>query len=109
MNLSAIYVVTDPLKTINLISTLNEISNIEVFHQDENSGKIIVIQEAESIHDEVQGLKKIKSISGVIMAEMVEHYFGEDKMLYPDLDLEKIDKLCGTQTTDSCIPAYLNQ
>ncbi len=110
MNLSAILVTTTPDNTLNMIETLNGIRDVEVFHHDESTGKIIIIQEAEAIHDEVNGLKKIKALPGIILAEMVEHYFGDDKNLYPSSDLENIDATCGTQVADSCsIPEYLNQ
>lgn len=93
-----------------MIETLNNIQGVEAFHHDESSGKIIIIQEAEAIHDEVNGLKQIKKLPGIILAEMVEHYFGEDTNLYPSSDLENIDATCGTQVADSCsIPEYLNQ
>lgn len=110
MNLSAILVTTLPDNIPNMINTLNAIQDVEVFHHDSASGKIIIIQEAEAIHEEVNGLKKIKSLPGVIVAEMVEHYFAEDKNLYPSSELENIDATCGTQVADSCsIPEYLNQ
>ena len=110
MNLSAILVATKPENTLRMIDTLNGIQDVEVFHHDESTGKIIIIQEAEAIHEEVDGLKKIKKLPGIIMAEMVEHHFGEDKNLYPSSDLENIDATCGTQVADSCsIPEYLNQ
>jgi len=110
MNISAILVTTTPENTLNMIATLNQRQGIEVYHNDPETGKIIVIQEAEAIHDEVDGLKKIKKIPGIIMAEMVEHYFGEDRNLYPSSDLENIDETCGTQMDNSsCVPEFLNQ
>jgi nitrate reductase NapD len=109
MNLSAILVTTAPHNTLNMINTLNSLQGVEVYHNDPSSGKIIIIQEAEAIHEEVDGLKKIKKIPGIILAEMVEHYFGEDRNLYPSSELEDIDATCGTQMADSCsIPEYLN-
>lgn len=110
MNLSAILVTTTPDNTLNMIEQLNSMQGLEVYHNDPASGKIILIQEAESIHEEVNGLKIIKALPGIIVAEMVEHYFGEDSNLYPSAELEKIDASCGTQPSDSCsIPEYLNQ
>lgn len=109
MNISAILVTTRPNNTNHMIETLNQLSGVEVYQNDPSTGKIIVIQEAESIHDEVDGLKKIKSLSGIVLAEMVEHYFGDDPNQYPSSDLENIDATCGTQPGDSCVPDYLNQ
>lgn len=109
MNISAILVTTAPKNIKNMIQTLNKLEGVEVYHNDPDSGKIIVIQEAEIINDEVDGLKRIKKIPGIIMAEMVEHYFGEDTNLYPGSELESIDATCGTRIGDSCIPEFLNQ
>jgi nitrate reductase NapD len=109
MNISAILVTTPSSNTENMINMLNELEGVEVFHHDVSTGKLIAIQEAESIHEEVHGLKKIKKLPGIILAEMVHHYFGEDKNLYHIDELEKMDTSCGSQPGDSCVPEYLNQ
>ena len=109
MNISAILVTTKPENTDNMIETLNQISGIEVYHHEHATGKIIVIQEAETIQQEVDGLKNIKKLPGIILAEMVEHYFGDDTNLYPDSELSKMEATCGIPGGDSCIPDYLNQ
>lgn len=110
MNISAILVTTIPENTAHMIDQLNCRSGVEVYHSDPETGKIIIIQEAEMIHDEVDGLKNIKKMPGIIMAEMVEHYFGDDANLYPSSDLENIDQTCGTtMDNNSCVPEFLNQ
>jgi len=109
MNISAILVTTPSDNTHNMIEQLNQLEGVEVFHHDAASGKIIAIQEAESINDEVNGLKRIKKLPDIVLAEMVEHYFGEDRNLYPGSDLEKIDEVCGTESAEVCIPEFLNQ
>lgn len=78
MNLSAILVTTTPDNTLNMIETLNNIQNIEVFHHDKKSGEIIIIQKAKAIHKEVYDLKKIKALPGIIMTKIVEYYFDKD-------------------------------
>ena len=109
MNISAILVTTPSANTLNMIEQLNQLEGVEVFHHDTSTGKIIAIQEAESINDEVAGLKRIKKLPNITLAEMVEHYFGEDRNLYPGSDLEKIDEVCGTESAEVCIPEFLNQ
>lgn len=109
MNISAILVTTSLDNTESMINILNDLSGLEVFHHDNTTGKIIVIQEAKSIQDEVNGLKRIKKIPGIILAEMVQHYFGEDTHLYSAKDIENMDDQCGITSASSCIPEYLNQ
>ena len=109
MNISAIFVTTPPDNTRAMIEQLNQLEGVEVYHHDADHGKIIVIQEAPGIDDEIAGLKTIKKQPGVIMAAMVEHYFGDDRNLYPSSDLEKIDEVCGITSGDVCIPEFLNQ
>ncbi len=109
MNISAILVTTPRENTQHMIGQLNALDGVEVFHHDSASGKIIAIQEAATINDEIAGLKRIKKLPDIILAEMVEHYFGEDNTLYVGADLEKIDEVCGTVSGDVCIPEFLNQ
>lgn len=109
MNISAILITTSPQNIHEMIATLNSLSSVEVYHNDPATGKIIAIQEAKTIDEEVDGLKKIKKLPGIILAEMVEHYFGEDANQYSGSELENIDESCGTKPGDSCIPAYLKE
>ena len=106
MNISGILVVTTPPKIDALIDDLNALPGIEVRHVDRDTSKLIVVQEAESIHDEVDGIKKIKKLPGVVLADMVNHYFAEDKNLtIKDLP-EDLDEYTGLH--ESVVPAYLN-
>ena len=63
---------------------------MEVYHQDPASHRIVVVQEAENVDAEVEGLKRIKSFPGVAVAELVYHYFAEDEGMShqppPELD-----------------------
>lgn len=79
MNLSGIVVAVPPHKLIEGIDALNAISNIEVHQSDETSGQIIIVQEAENVNQEVDGLKKIKALPMVTYAEMVYHYVADDQ------------------------------
>ena len=90
MNLSGIAVSVQPGQFDNTLANLGDLPGVEVFHQDATSARIVVVQEAESVDAEVEGLKRIKSIPGVMVAELVYHYFAEDESLAqqpsPDLD-----------------------
>jgi len=78
MNLSSILVVTAPLHLDSCITQLNSLPGISVHFSDIESARIIIIQEAESINAEVDGLKCIKALPQVLFAEMVYHYFEND-------------------------------
>lgn len=79
MNLSAILVVTTPSRVDASIAMLANLPGITVHHSDPVTGKIMISQEAESIDAEVEGLKRIKALSEVAMAEMIYHYFEDDE------------------------------
>jgi len=107
MNLSGILVVTTPKQVPDICDALNSLQGVEVFHTDEETGRIIVVQEAEAIRDEIDGLKRIKKIPGIVMAEMVHHYFGENTETVSMEDIpEDLDAMTGLP---SAVPAYLNK
>jgi len=107
MNLSGILVVSTPSEIDQLIDTLNAMPDIEVHHVDRDSCKMIAVQEAESINDEIDGLKKIKQLPGIVLAEMVYHYFAEDGSLAPETVPDDLDELTGL--SQSVVPTYLNE
>ncbi len=79
MNLSAILVITAPAEVEACMSLLDSLPNITVHHSDPVTGKIVLTQEAVSIDAEIEGLKRIKALAGVSMAEMIYHYFEDDE------------------------------
>lgn len=81
MNLSGIVVFVPPSRLAESVVALNALAGIEVHHTQAESGKIVVVQEAQTVHDEIEGLKRIKALPGVIAAELVYHYFAEDPAL----------------------------
>lgn len=106
MNLSGILVVSTPSEIDQLIDALKAIPNIEVHHVDRDSCRMIIVQEAESIHDEIDGLKKVKQLPGIVLAEMVYHYFAEDNSLAPETIPDDLDELTGLRQSE--VPPYLN-
>lgn len=92
MNLSGIAVSLQPRLYDETATRIGELPGIEIYHQDPASHRIVVVQEADTVDAEVEGLKQIKSIPGVIVAELVYHYFAEDetfkKKLPRELDAE---------------------
>jgi len=106
MNLSGILVVTTQKQMNTVCGLLDELEGVDVFHRDEATARIIVVQEAATVKDEVEGLKRIKKLPGIVMAEMVHHYFGgsTDEISMEDLPTD-LDELTGLATA---VPAYLN-
>lgn len=97
MNVSGILVVVPVAKFDRAIEALDELPGVQVHHTDPATGRIIVTQEAESIREEVEGLKRIKALPHVILAEMVHHYFEEDtemiESLPPELENEGLARV----------------
>lgn len=89
MNLSAILVVVAPDQFATCAAKLDATPGLEVHQRDPATGRLIVTQEAESVSAEVDGLKRIKAMEGIVVAELVYHYFEDDHELIthvPDLD-----------------------
>ena len=78
MNISGILVVVAPDKVDSTVETLAALQGIDVHHIDQPTGRIIITQEAESIHDEIDSLKRIRTLPGIALAEMSYHSFEED-------------------------------
>jgi nitrate reductase NapD len=105
LNLSGILVVAKSGHLDEVIAGLNGLSGVEVHQVDEPTGRVVVVQEAEAIRDETAGLREIKSLPGVMMAEMVYHYIGEDEEVFNEIPPELVEETSG----DACaVPAYLN-
>ena len=78
MNLSAIVVLTRPERVERLARRVAELPGFEVHHEDPATGRFIVIQEATDIEAEVEGLRRLQRLPGVVAAELVEHHFPDE-------------------------------
>lgn len=106
MNLSGILIISTPSEIDKLIDKLNAMPGIEVHHIDRDSSRLIIVQEAEAIHDEVNGLKMIKKLPGIVLAEMVYHYIADDESLGHEKLPDDLDDYTGLR--QAAVPAYLN-
>jgi len=88
MNLSGVLVVTRPDTLSSVAHALSALPGVEVHQQDPLSGRLVAVLEAEDIMAETELLRRIQSLPGVAMAEMVTHYFGEDKQIINELPAE---------------------
>jgi len=105
MNISGILVIVTPERVESMVDHLNGMDGIDVHHIEAATGRIVITQEAENINAEVDGLKRIRALPGIILAEMSYHNFEDDNELIDaipaDLDKENLDS--------ANIPAYLNE
>jgi len=103
MNISGILVIVPPAHVNVTIAALDCLGGIDVHQSEPETGRIIITQEAETIQSEVEGLKRIKALPHVILAEMVYHCFEEDKELVEGIPPE-LDELEGMNQ----VPPFLN-
>ena len=105
MNISGILVIVSPERVESMVDHLNGLDGIDVHHIDVATGRIVITQEAETINDEVNGLKRIRALPGIILAEMSYHNFEDDNELVnaipAELDDENLDA--------ASVPAFLNE
>jgi nitrate reductase NapD len=78
LNISGILVVVPIERMSGTTEALNALPGVEVHHTDPATGRIVVTQEAASVEAEVDGLRRIKALPHVILAEMVQHYIDGD-------------------------------
>ena len=105
MNISGILVVVPPVHTRATIDRLQALPGIEVHHSEAESGRIVITQEAESIPDEIDGLKRIRALPDIILAEMSYHYFGDDAESMDAIPTELEEESLDTTR----VPPYLNE
>ena len=101
MNISGILVIVSPQRVESMVDHLNGLDGIEVHHIEAATGRIVITQEAETIKAEVDGLKRIRALPGIILAEMSYHNFEDDN--------ELIDAIPEDLDNAANIPAYLNE
>lgn len=77
MNLSGILVMARPENLPGVVAELGTLPGVEV-HQQDPVGRVVVVLEADSVRAEADGLRRIQRVPGVLMAEMVVHYFEDD-------------------------------
>jgi nitrate reductase NapD len=104
MNVSGILVVVPAECLASAIEALNRLDGVDVHQYDAQTGRIVVTQEAEGIQAEVDGLKRIKALPHVILAEMVYHCFEDDSELMEAVPRE-LDEPAGVCE----VPPYLNK
>ena len=103
MNVSGILVITSPGHTGKVIEQLQSLSGVDVHYNDATTGRIIITQEAESISAEVDGLKRIRALPHIVLAEMSCHYFEEDRELVDAIPPELYDEKLASGNVPTCL------
>jgi len=101
MNLSGILVVAKPEWLPAVVDDLGAMPGIEVHQVEEATGRIVVVQEADDVQAEADGLERIQKLPHVVVAQMVYHYFADD----PNIDAFLSDQTDGMSAS---VPAVLN-
>jgi len=104
MNISGILVVVPPERLEQAVLELNALPGVDVHHTDPATGRIVITQEGETIGAEVDGLKRIKDLPYVVLAEMVHHRFEDSTEIIDAIpsELEEDDGLAR-------VPPFLNE
>jgi nitrate reductase NapD len=104
MNISGILVVVPTDRTEESLLALGALPGVEVHHTDPATGRIVVTQEAETVGEEVEALRRIKALPHVVLAEMVYHHFEESTEVFSALPEELAESVGPPQ-----VPPYLNE
>jgi nitrate reductase NapAB chaperone NapD len=83
MNLSGILVTADPAQLASVLHALTDLPGLEVHQHDASTGRIVVVQEASCIDDEVSGFMRIRSLPHVLNVDLVCHCFEDDAACTP--------------------------
>ena len=105
MNISGILVIISPERVNAMVEQLSQLDGIDVHHIEAATGRIVITQEAATIQDEIDGLKRIRALPGIILAEMSYHNFEDDTELLDAIPAELDDEDPGR----AGIPAFLNE
>lgn len=85
MNISGILVIAPGDRLGETIQALNALPGVEVHHTDRSTGRIVITQEAATVQAEVDGLKRIKALPHIVLAEMVHHHFENSSEVFDRL------------------------
>ncbi len=73
MHYSGIVVVTKPLRVGDCQRALEALPGVEVHYCQPERGRLVVVQETETVEEQELGLRRIQALPGVEAAALVEH------------------------------------
>lgn len=74
MHFSAIVVQCARNRLTACVRELDALPGVEVHHSDALSGRIIAVQESDTLQEQKEGFEHIQSLPSVLMAQLVCHY-----------------------------------
>jgi len=102
VNISGILVIAPGDRLEETILTLNALPGVEVHHTDPTTGRIVITQEAATVQAEVDGLKRIKALPHIVLAEMVHHHFENSSEVF-----DRLPDALRDATEPPDVPAFL--
>jgi nitrate reductase NapAB chaperone NapD len=75
--LSGLVVRTTPEHFDDVLAALGELPGVSVHHCDAATARVVVMQEASTVEGEVDGMRRIQTLRGVVDASLVYHYLGD--------------------------------
>ncbi|GAB4369620.1 MAG: hypothetical protein Kow0062_03660 [Acidobacteriota bacterium] len=70
---SGIAVIAWPERLAEVREALGRLEGVEVHHEDAASGRLVVTQVAGSVDEQMDGLRRIQRLDGVLAADLVYH------------------------------------
>ncbi len=83
MNLSGLIVTAEPVHLASVIDEVARLPGVQVHQHDADTGRIVLVQEASDVDDEVRGCMRIRELPHVLNVDLVCHYFGDDPNAAP--------------------------
>lgn len=74
MHYSGVLVVVPRSQIDEMTSRIQSLPGTEVRYSYPESGRLIVVQETETVEEQQEGLRRLKALPGVVMAEAVYHH-----------------------------------
>jgi nitrate reductase NapD len=102
VNLSGILVVSSPGRHAEVLAALRGLPGVGVHQTEADTGRIVVVQEAATVEAEVEGLRRIQTLPGVTLAEMVYHYFEDAPATAPTADGFPVESEAGFSPAPRC-------
>ena len=75
--LSGLVVRTTPGRFDDVLAALRTLPGISVHHHDSATARIVVVQEAETLGAEIDGMRRMQTLPGVVDASLVYHVLGD--------------------------------
>jgi len=74
---SGILVITDPGRLNDCAGQIEGLAGVEVRHRYPDEDRMILVQETESVEEQEQGLREIRALPGVQLADLVYHHVSD--------------------------------